>query len=117
MAVCSGMSRDDKGLMSCVRRGQGAAEALQLFQFWSEVVFWLIIPTAYSHRMRSRAEGRSMPIIFRVRNLIKPDQIQGEYKHSLTLSTSRFCSTSTTFSHFVSLLPKVILSEYMVIMK
>lgn len=52
--------------------------------------FLLIIPMARSRRMRSRAEGRSMPIIFRVRNLIKPDQIQAEYKHSSILSTSLF---------------------------
>lgn len=75
----------------------------------------LIIPTAHSRRMRSRAEGRSMAIIFRVRNLIKPDQIQAEYKHSLTLSTSRFLPVSHLLS-FQLPAPKVIVSEYMVIM-
>lgn len=92
VVVCSGMSWDDKRLMSCVCWGQEAAEALQLFQFWSEVVFLLIIPTAHSRRMRSRAEGRSMPIIFRVRNLIKPDQIQAElqaHSHSFYLAFSQ----------------------------
>lgn len=75
----------------------------------------LIIPTTHSRRMRSRAEGRSMPIIFRVRKLIKPDEIQAEYERPLMLSTSLFLRVY----HFLSFhlpLPKVILSEYMLIM-
>lgn len=75
----------------------------------------LIIPMARSRRMRSRAEGRSMTIIFRVRNLIKPDQIQAEYKHSSILSTSLFPNVYHLLSFHLPV-PKVILSEYMVIM-
>lgn len=58
--------------------------------------------------MRSVFEGGSMPIIFRVRNLIKPDQIQVEYKHSLALSNSLPPLNVYHFLSFHLPVPKVI---------